>query len=47
MYQSDSNYRLERQVTKEAQQRPQSQAPTQVPDYLYSKGAQMQQKQKR
>lgn len=31
--------RLDRQATKEAQRHPQYQAPTQVPDCLYSGGA--------
>lgn len=39
--------RLNRQATKEAHHHPQHQAPTQVPDCLYSKGAHMQQHKKR
>ena len=39
-YQSDSNYRLDRQLTKEAQHLPILQAPIEVPNFLYSRGAQ-------
>lgn len=35
--------RLDQQATKKARHRPQHQTPTQVLDYLYSRGAQTQQ----
>lgn len=38
-YQSDSDYRPGRQITKDAQHRPQPQALTRIPDFLYSRGA--------
>lgn len=45
-HQSDSDYKPEQQATKEAQDCPQPQALIQVPDYLYSRGAQTQQQKR-
>lgn len=40
-YQSDSNYKLDRHSTEEAQRHPLLQAPTKVLDCLYCRGAQI------